>query len=101
MHNINGLKAAGLKEATYKSQLAILTTLSEHIQIVYEKVNGLVAARRVANVITDTREKAIEYNTKVKDAYFDEIRYHVDKLEHLVDDEFWTLPKYREMLFLR
>jgi glutamine synthetase len=101
LNNINGLKAAGLKEATYKSQLSILTTLSEHIQVVYEKVNELVAARRVANVITDTREKAIEYNAKVKDAYFDEIRYHVDKLEHLVDDEFWTLPKYREMLFLR
>jgi glutamine synthetase len=101
LENINGLKAAGLKETTYKSQLAILAKLNEHIQIVYEKVNALVEARRVANVITDTREKAIAYNSKVKDAYFDEIRYHVDKLEHLVDDAFWTLPKYREMLFLR
>jgi len=99
--NINGLKAAGLKESAYKSQLSILTILSDHIQIIYEKVNALVEARKVANAIEDTRTKAIAYNTTVKDAYFDEIRYHVDKLEHLVDDEFWTLPKYREMLLLR
>jgi len=99
--NINGLKAAGLKESAYKSQLSILTILSDHIQVIYEKVNALVEARKVANTIEDTRTKAIAYNTTVKDAYFDEIRYHVDKLEHLVDDEFWTLPKYREMLLLR
>ena len=99
--NINGLKAAGLKESAYKSQLSILTILSDHIQVIYEKVNALVEARKVANTIEDTRTKAIAYHTTVKDAYFDEIRYHVDKLEHLVDDEFWTLPKYREMLLLR
>jgi glutamine synthetase len=49
----------------------------------------------------NTREKAIGYQTKVKDAFFDEIRYHIDKLELLVDDNEWSLPKYREMLFLR
>ncbi len=49
----------------------------------------------------DTRTKAIAYQSQVKDAFFDEIRYNVDKLELLVDDREWYLPKYREMLFLR
>ncbi len=47
------------------------------------------------------REKAIEYCDKVKGPYFDKIRYHVDKLELMVDDSLWPLPKYRELLFLR
>ena len=54
-----------------------------------------------ANIITDTREKAIAYCDDVKGKHFDEIRYHVDKMELLVDDSHWLLPKYREMLFLR
>ena len=51
--------------------------------------------------MTDSRTKAIAYQSQVKDAFFDEIRYHVDKLELLVGDQYWVLPKYREMLFLR
>jgi len=99
--NVATLKAAGLPENAYNGQLNILKEISEHIQVVYEKVNEMVEARKVANNMTDTREKAIAYCDDVKGKYFDEIRYHVDKLEHLVDDESWTLPKYREMLFLR
>jgi glutamine synthetase len=99
--NVNGLKAAGLSEAAYKSQLAILTEVSEHIQAVYTKVDALVESRKVANAMTDTRTMAIAYQSQVKDAFFDDLRYHVDKLEHLVNDEDWTLPKYRELLFLR
>ena len=99
--NITGLKAAGLKQDAYKSQQDILAKVSEHIQVIYDKVEALVNARRIANVITDTRTKAIAYNEEVKDAFFDEIRYHVDKLESLVDDDYWTLPKYREMLLMR
>lgn len=99
--NVATLKAAGLPENAYNGQLNILREISEHIQVVYEKVNEMVEARKVANNMTDTREKAIAYCDDVKGKYFDEIRYHVDKLEHLVDDESWTLPKYREMLFLR
>jgi len=101
LENISGLKAAGLPATAYGGQLSILTTISEHIQVIYEKVEALVEARRVANVIEDTKTKAIAYNKEVKDAFFNEIRYHVDKLESLVDDEHWNLPKYREMLFLR
>ena len=61
----------------------------------------MVEARKVANKLEDTRAKAIAYCDDVKGKYFDDIRYHVDKLELLVDDPNWTLPKYREMLFLR
>ena len=99
--NVNGLKAAGLPESAYASQLTILKQVSEHIQVIHTKVHAMVEARKIANNIESTRTKAIAYESQVKAAYFDEIRYHVDKLESLVDDEIWTLPKYREMLFLR
>jgi glutamine synthetase len=99
--NIAALKAAGLPENAYCSQFNIMRQISEHIQSVYTKVNEMVEARKVANNMTDTREKAIAYCDDVKGRFFDDIRYHVDKLEHLIDDESWTLPKYREMLFLR
>ncbi|MDE3143956.1 MAG: glutamine synthetase III [Bacteroidota bacterium] len=101
LENVNGLKAAGLPASAYKSQLAIAAKISEHVQVIFDKVHALVEARKVANAITDTRTKAIAYNSQVKDAFFDDIRYNVDKLEHLVDDDFWSLPKYREILFLR
>ena len=99
--NVTGLKAAGLPESAYASQLTILKQVSEHIQVIHTKVHAMVEARKIANNIESTRTKAIAYESQVKAAYFDEIRYHVDKLESLVDDEIWTLPKYREMLFLR
>ena len=99
--NIENLKAVGVPEKTYRSQLAILNEVSEHVNIIYEQVNEMVEARKVANALSDIREKAISYCDDVKGKYFDIIRYHVDKLESLVDDEEWTLPKYREMLFLR
>ena len=99
--NVNGLKAAGLPETAYASQLTILKQVSEHIQVIHTKVHAMVEARKIANNIESTRSKAIAYESQVKAAFFDEIRYHVDKLESLVDDEIWTLPKYREMLFLR
>jgi glutamine synthetase len=99
--NINGLKSVGLPETAYESQLEILKELSHHLQIVYKKVNELVEARKIVNNITESRTKAIAYESQVKAPFFEEIRYHVDKLEHLVSDDEWTLPKYREMLFLR
>ncbi len=99
--NVNGLKAAGLPETAFASQLAILKSVSDHIQVIHVKVHEMVEARKIVNNIENTRTKAIAYESQVKAAFFDDIRYHVDKLEHLVDDDNWTLPKYREMLFLR
>jgi glutamine synthetase len=99
--NVKGLKDLAIDEPLYRSQVNVLRELSEHIQAVHEQVCEMVEARKVANKINDTRKKAIAYCNDVKEKYFDEIRYHVDKLEHLINDEDWTLPKYRELLFLR
>ena len=60
----------------------------------------MVNARKVANKIDDMSEKAFAYEQKIF-PMFDEIRYHIDKLELIVDNEMWPLPKYRELLFMR
>jgi len=99
--NVKGLKDTGLTDKSYCVQQKILNEISDHIQTVYIKVDEMVEARKIANNIENTRTKAIAYCGQVKEKFFDEIRYHVDKLEHLVSDEEWTLPKYREMLLLR
>ena len=99
--NIQGLKAAGLGEKAYAHQKEVLEKISEHIGIISEGVEKMIAERKTANEIKDTREMAIAYCDNVKGKYFDTIRYNVDKLELLVDDAFWLLPKYREILFLR
>ncbi len=99
--NINGLKAAGLAESAYSNQQQILSKISEHISAVSDLVEKMIEARKVCNNMDSTRTKAIAYQSQVKDVFFDPIRYHVDKLELLVDDREWYLPKYREMLFLR
>jgi glutamine synthetase len=101
LQNVSLLREASLPENLYKGQMTLLKEVSTHIQEVYDNVHEMVEARKVANNIEDTRAKAIAYEAQVKAQYFDKIRYHVDKLEELVDDELWTLPKYRELLFLR
>ncbi|MEP6951314.1 MAG: glutamine synthetase III [Ginsengibacter sp.] len=100
IQNIQGLKDIGIAESGYVNQKIIVEKISEHIGKISTGVEGMINARKVANEITNTRDKAIAYCDTVK-TFFDDIRYHVDKLELLVDDEFWELPKYREMLFLR
>lgn len=99
--NIKGLKEAGLGEAAYANQKQILEKISEHISSTSDLVEKMIEARKICNNMDNTRTKAIAYQSQVKDAFFDQIRYHVDKLELLVDDREWYLPKYREMLFLR
>ena len=100
-NNIRGLKEAGLKESAYSNQKQILEKISEHINKTSDLVEKMIEARKVCNNMDNTRTKAIAYQSQVKDTFFDEVRYHVDKLELLVDDREWYLPKYREMLFLR
>jgi glutamine synthetase len=101
IQNIKGLKEIGLPVSAYTNQQQILEKISEHISKVSELVGKMIEARKIANNISDTRTKAIAYNSQVKEPFFDEIRYHVDKLELLVDDKEWVLSKYRELLFLR
>ena len=99
--NVTGLKEAGLNESAYAKQLQVLTKVSEHIAVMSNSVEKMIEERKKANELTNSRDKAIAYCDKVKGQYFDVIRYHVDKLEVLVDDAYWMLPKYREILFLR
>ena len=99
--NIKGLKEVGLSEAACANQKQVLEAISTHINEISDNVEKMIEERKRANEIEDTRTKAITYCDHVKGKYFDVIRYHVDKLELLVDDAYWTLPKYRELLFLR
>ena len=80
--------------------LAIIRKISEHATYIKEHVDSMVEARKVANKITDEREKAIAYHDNIA-PMLEQIRYHIDKLELIVDDQMWTLPKYRELLFIR
>ncbi len=101
INNIKGLKEAGLDESAYANQLNVLQDISKHIAAMSNGVKNMIEERKKSNTIGDTREKAIAYCDNIKGKYFDDIRYNVDKLELVVDDAHWTLPKYREMLFLR
>jgi len=101
IENIKGLKEVGLKEGSYVNQKQILEKIAEHISKISELVEKMIETRKIVNVIDNTRTKAIAYESQIKEPFFDTLRYHVDKLEILVDDETWLLPKYREMLFLR
>lgn len=101
--NVSGLTevlgaAAGKKAAS--GQLEIITKISDHMNRMNETAGKMLKARKAANQIDHMEDKAIAYCDTVK-IHFDEIRYNVDKLERLIDDEEWRLPKFREMLFTR
>ncbi len=103
IENTRGLKEV-LDSKTFvklsKNQLNAIKYISEHISSIKEQVEAMIDARKKANIIEDQYEKAVAYRDTVM-VYFEGIRYHVDKLEFLVDDELWPLPKYRELLFMR
>jgi glutamine synthetase len=101
--NVQGLisvlgEKAG-KQAS-KAQLSLIERISEHMNAMKSASDNMLVQRKLANKIEDAEDKAIAYCDKVKSC-FEEIRYHADKLELLVDDELWPLPKFREMLFTR
>lgn len=103
IENVRGLKDLFPKdqyEKMSKHELDTIVEISERTAIVKHAVDEMIEARKQANIIDDIREKSAVYSTKVV-PYFEKIRYHVDKLELIVDDEIWPLPKYREMLFTR
>jgi glutamine synthetase len=97
--NAKGLKELGLKEEA-DALIDMIKTVSQHIKLIKEKTYEMVEARKAANNEEDSHKKAILYCDNVK-AFFEVIRYNVDKLELIVDDELWPLPKYRELLFLK
>ena len=100
INNFKGLKELGLEEEYTNGVLDSIRDISKHISLIKKNVDDMVEQRKVANKIDDTRERAIMYCDQIK-TYFDTIRYSVDKLELMVDDEDWPLVKYRELLFTR
>ena len=82
-----------------KEDASLIEQIATHISVIKRDVDAMIEARKVANRIEDSREKAIAYCNTVE-PYFSVIRYHVDKLELIVDNEIWPLPKYRELLFI-
>lgn len=100
IENAKGLKELGLDDAALSTPVSIINKLSQHLAIVKNSTDAMLEQRKKVNTIEDTREKAIGYDEKVK-SYFDEIRYHADKLEQIVDDSVWPLPKFRELLFMK
>ena len=101
--NVQRLKDI-LDEETFttvaKEQLEMVKTISARISKILSSVEAMTSARKAANALEDMREKAIAYHDNVK-PYFEIIRYESDKLELMVDDEVWPMPKFREMLFTR
>jgi glutamine synthetase len=102
IENVRGLKMIFDDEYNNigKQQIILIKEISSHIDGIASKVEAMTEARKKANKLTTAEEVAAAYCDEVK-PYFDEIRYHSDKLELLVDDEMWTLTKYRELLFTR
>jgi glutamine synthetase len=101
IENVKGQKDIGIDLKYSKATIDIIKAISEHVAIVIEKSEAMLEERKKSNDIEDTHKKALAYCHKIKGDYFDIIRYHVDKLELLVGDEFWPLPKYRELLFIK
>jgi glutamine synthetase len=100
VQNVEGLMDIKMPRETYAAQVEIIKAISNHITVIKKNCDAMLEARKKANTIVNVRSRAIAYCDKVK-LHFDEIRYHVDKLELIVDDECWPLPKYREMVTIR
>ena len=100
VENVRGLKeiyGASFKKVA-QEQLNLIESISSHIDSINSNVTAMIEERKKANKEIDIDKKANHYCVKVK-PFFDDIRYHCDKLELLVDDELWPLTKYRELLF--
>ncbi len=100
IENIKGLKEIGLDASAYKAQLNLANVISRHIQSINDNVEAMIEARKRANNTEDMHKRAHMYCHEVK-SYFDPIRYASDKLELIVDDKLWPLPKFRELLYMR
>jgi len=102
IENVQGLKDIYGKDfkKLAKEQMGLIEEISEHIAKINSKITAMIEARKKANKITNGSKLAIAYCDDVK-PYFEQIRYHCDKLELLVDDELWPLTKYRELLFTK
>lgn len=103
IENVKGLKEIfGEKEfkLTASTEIQAIQEISNHINAIKQKVGDMIEERKKANGLSDVQAKAEKYTKNVK-PYLEDIRTHIDKLEMIVDDELWPLPKYRELLFIR
>ena len=101
LENVNGLKSVFKDyEVVAEVQVKSIRTISGHIREIQLMVEQMTEARKVANTIPDEVRRAEAYTKEVR-PYLEKIRNHIDKMELLVDDEIWPLPKYRELLFSR
>ena len=100
VYKLKGIFSEAEADKLSAENIAIIRKIAEHTSYIKEHVDGMVNARKIANKITDEREKAIAYHDKIA-PMLEQIRYHIDKLELIVDDKMWTLPKYCELLFVR
>jgi glutamine synthetase len=103
IENIKGLKDVFSEiefERLAGARKGVIITISDHISAIKKLVNEMIEERKKANKIPGLYDKAVAYEKNVR-PYLDEIRDHIDKLELIVDNEIWPLPKYRELLFTR
>lgn len=100
VYKMKGLFSAEEADKLSAENLAIIREISERTAYIKEHVDAMVEARKVANKIEGERAKAVAYHDTIA-PMLEQIRYHIDKLELIVDDQMWTLPKYRELLFIR
>ena len=100
VYKMKDLFPADKASALSSRNLEIIEDIANRTNFIKEKGDEMVEARKVANKIESEREKAIAYHDKIV-PMLEAIRYHIDKLELVVDDQIWTLPKYRELLFIR
>jgi glutamine synthetase len=103
IENVRGLKDVFPEKEYQKlstSRKELIADISEHINAIKDYETNMVEERKLANKIENSFEKAKAYESNVK-PFFESIRYHIDKLELIIDDEIWPLPKYRELLFTR
>lgn len=101
LENLEGIKSTfGANEAKKSAVYSLTKEISSHINTINDLAAEMLEARKKANSTNGVKEKAIVYCDKVK-PYFEKIKYHSDKLETLIDDEKWSLPKLREILFTR
>lgn len=103
IQNVQGMRELLPKGEVQKlcaTQLSLIRDISEHVNALKTSADAMIAERKKANKMTDVRKKAFAYCDKVN-PYLNEIKYHSDKLEMLIDDELWPMPKLRELLFTK
>jgi glutamine synthetase len=102
VENVKGLKEIFGNDFSNiaSGRIDLIKQISEHSSMIKQKVNEMTEARKSANALDIVREKAMAYSEKVF-PFLEDIRYHIDRLERIIDNEMWPLPKYSEMLFTR